>query len=138
MLRVGSDLSNLNTIRDFVESYAVALGMSPADVYGIILAVDEAATNICVHGYKEKTGMIEMEVGDDGQYIVVRIRDNAPTFDPATVPPPNLSGTFEERAIGGMGIYFMRHYTDEMTHRVTSTQGNELILKKSIRGGKQS
>lgn len=136
MLHIISELSNLNTIRDFVESYAVALGMSPDDVYGIVLAVDEAATNICVHGYKEKPGMIDVEVENDGQNILVRIRDNAPFFDPTTVPPPNLTGTLEERAVGGMGIHFMRYYTDEMIHRVTSTQGNELILKKSIRGGK--
>jgi serine/threonine-protein kinase RsbW len=136
MLHIISELSNLSAIRDFVESYAVALGMSPADVYGIVLAVDEAATNICVHGYKEKPGMIDVEVENDGQNILVRIRDNAPFFDPATIPPPNLTGTLEERAVGGMGIHFIRHYTDEMIHRVTSTQGNELILKKSIRGGK--
>ena len=137
MLRVISDLNNLNAIRDFVESYAVALGMASADVYGLVLAVDEAATNICVHGYKEKPGMIEVAVEHDEQNITVRIRDEAPIFDPADIPPPNLTGTLEERALGGMGIHFMRHYTDEMTHRVTSTQGNELILKKSIRGDKQ-
>ena len=137
MLRVTSDLSNLNTIRDFVESYAVTLGMTSADVYGIVLATDEAATNICVHGYKEKPGMIEVSVEHDEQNIIVRILDEAPIFDPTTVPPPNLTGTLEERALGGMGIHFMRHYTDEMIHRVTSTQGNELILKKSIRGGKK-
>jgi len=137
MLRVTSDLSNLNTIRDFVESYAVALGMIPADVYGIVLATDEAATNICVHGYKEQPGMIEVIVEHDDKNIIVRIRDEAPIFDPTTVPPPDLTGTLEERPLGGMGIHFMRHYTDEMIHRVTSTQGNELILKKRIQGGKK-
>jgi serine/threonine-protein kinase RsbW len=137
MLRVISDLNNLNAIRDFVESHAAALGMTSADVYGLVLAVDEAATNICVHGYKEKPGMIEVAVEHDEQNITIRIRDEAPIFDPASIPPPNLAGTLEERALGGMGIHFMRHYTDEMIHRVTSTQGNELILKKSIRGDKQ-
>jgi serine/threonine-protein kinase RsbW len=133
MLRVTSDVNNLNTIRDFVESYAVALEMLPADIYGIVLAVDEAATNICVHGYKDQPGVIEVTLEQDAQNIIVRLRDEAPNFDPTTVPPPNLTGTLEERALGGMGIHFMRNYTDEMLHRAISGHGNELILKKRIR-----
>lgn len=136
MLRVTADLENLNTIRDFVEQYAVALGMPPADVYGVVLAVDEAATNICVHGYKGQPGIIEVSLEHDEQFLIIRIRDEAPQFDPTSLPPPNLSGTIEERALGGMGIHFMRNYADEITHRAISSRGNELILKKQIRGEK--
>lgn len=134
MLRVTSDLNNLNTIREFVESYASGLGMTPAAIYGIVLATDEAATNICVHGYKGKTGTIEVTVEHDDQNIIIRLRDEAPIFDPTKAPPPNLSGSLEERALGGMGIHFMRSYTDEMTHQALLPRGNQLVLKKRIKG----
>lgn len=137
MLRVTSDLDNLNTLRDYVEQYASALGMPPADVYGIVLAVDEAATNICVHGYKEAAGMIEVELEKDERNLIVHLRDRAPLFDPTTVPPSRLSGSLEERLLGGMGLHFMRHYTDELTYQVTAENGNELILKKNFRGEKK-
>ena len=60
-----------------------------------------------------------------------------PATQPTTVPAPNLTGSLEERALGGMGIHFMRSYTDEIIHRAIAQQGNELILKKSIRGEKK-
>jgi len=138
MLRVTSDLNNLNTIREFVESYATGLGMSPTAIYGIVLATDEAATNICVHGYQGGTGIIEVTVEHDDQYIIIRLRDDAPIFDPTQAPPPNLSGSLEERALGGMGIHFMRSYTDAIIHRARGKQGNELVLKKSIQGAKKA
>jgi serine/threonine-protein kinase RsbW len=137
MLRVTSDLNNLNAIRDFVGNYAAALGMDPGDVYGVTLAVDEAATNICVHGYKEAPGMIEVTVEHDTQNLIVRIRDNCPAFDPTTAPAPDLTLPLEERPLGGLGIHFMRHYIDEIIHHVTAEQGNELVLKKRIRGEKK-
>ena len=34
-----------------------------------------------------------------------------------------------------MGIYFIRQAVDEMTHRVTLQQGNELTLVKRVPGG---
>lgn len=108
--------------------------MSPSDVYGVVLAVDEAVTNICVHGYQGQQGIIEVSIELDEQNLIIRIRDDAPPFDPTTVSPPSLNGTVEERALGGMGIHFMRHYTDEIAHRAFSSRGNELILKKRIQG----
>lgn len=100
----------------------------------MVLAVDEAITNICVHGYQGQPGIIALSIQQDEQDLIIRIRDDAPPFDPTTVLPPDLNGTIEERALGGMGIYFMRHYTDEITHRAFSSRGNELILKKRIQG----
>jgi serine/threonine-protein kinase RsbW len=137
MLRITSDLHNLNTIRDFVGNYATALGMGSNDVYGITLAVDEAATNICVHGYKREPGMIEVTVEHDAQNLIVSIRDNAPVFDPTIAPTPDLTIPLEERPLGGLGIHFMRHFVDEIIHHVTAEQGNELVLKKRIRGDKK-
>ena len=136
MLRVTSELNNLNTIRDYVESQALALGMSPDDVYAIILATDEAATNLCIHGYPKEPGPIEVAVEHDAQNFIVKIRDTAPSFDPLNVPPPDLTSPLEERPLGGLGIHFMKHYTDELTYRATHN-GNELVLKKRIRGDKK-
>ncbi len=134
MLRVTSDLNNLNTIRDFVEDYAGQLGMTSQDIYGLILATDEAATNICLHGYPDSLGMIEVLVEHDAQYITIRLRDEAPAFDPTTYPTPDLSAPLEDRALGGMGIHFMRSYTDQISHQALSPRGNQLVLKKRIKG----
>jgi serine/threonine-protein kinase RsbW len=135
-LRISAELKNLYTIRNFVEEQALALDAAPPAVADMLLAVDEAATNIIVHGYRGRPGAIEIQVSRRGHDLVVRLRDQADPFDPNRVPPPDLSRPLEERPVGGLGIYLMAQLVDRIDHRVTPEGGNELILvkKNSIPG----
>jgi anti-sigma regulatory factor (Ser/Thr protein kinase) len=92
--------------------------------------VDEAVTNTIAHGYQGEQGAVEVEVSRAGEDLVIRIRDEAPLFDPTIVPAPDVTLPLEQRLPGGLGIYFIRQIMDEMTHRVTPQGGNELILVK--------
>ena len=57
----------------------------------VLLAVDEAATNVVVHGYQGREGVIEIEVLREGDALVIRLRDEAEPFDPTSLPPPDLA-----------------------------------------------
>jgi hypothetical protein len=46
---------------------------------------------VIVHGYRGQPGTIDFTAELDGDDIVVTIEDRAPTFDPTTVPTPDLS-----------------------------------------------
>jgi len=127
-------LNYLIAIRQFVQEAAAALDADPAAISDLLLAVDEAATNVIVHGYRGRPGEIEIEVGREESALVVRLRDQAAPFDPTTVPLPDLTRPLEERAPGGLGIYLMKQAVDKVTHRVTPQGGNELTLVK--RGGR--
>ncbi len=132
-LRVPAELRNLRIIRRFLEEKATALGANPEALYDVILAVDEAATNIMVHGYCGQPGPIEIQVGREGDSLLVRLRDRATPFDPHDVPPPDLSLPLEERPIGGMGVYMMKQLVDHVIHFVPPQGGNELtLIKKGI------
>ena len=131
-LCLAAELENLATIRDFVRASTAALGVGPQVVYDVVLAVDEAVTNVIVHGYRGRPGTIQVEVTREATDVVVRLRDRAPPFDPTGAPPPDLARPLEERPPGGLGIYLMRQTMDEVTHRLTPQGGNELILKKRL------
>jgi serine/threonine-protein kinase RsbW len=119
-------------IRNFVQKSAAALGVDPAVISDVLLAPDEAATNVIVHGYQGRQGTIEIEVKQEAMDVIVHVRDNAPLFDPTRAPSPELTRPLEERPPGGLGIYLIRQYVDEVIHRRTPQGGNELILKKRI------
>jgi anti-sigma regulatory factor (Ser/Thr protein kinase) len=104
--------------------------MDPDLLPELLLAVDEAATNTIVHGYKGREGLMEIEVGREGNALVVRLRDEAEPFDPTGVPPQDVTLPPEQRLTEGMGIYLMRQGVDDMTHRTTLSRGNELTLVK--------
>jgi serine/threonine-protein kinase RsbW len=129
-LRTKAELDNLTLIRHFVEERATALEADPAVVPDLLLAVNEAATNIVLHGYRGQPGVIEIEIRRKGDSVVICLRDEAPPFDPRLVPPPDLTLPLEERPLGGLGIYLISQLMDDVTHRVMSEGGNELTLLK--------
>jgi serine/threonine-protein kinase RsbW len=131
-LRVAARVEHLAEIRHFVERAAAALGAGQEAIDDLVLAVDEAATNIVVHGYQGQPGLIEVEVRREGQALLVRLRDGAPPFDPTQFPLPDVTLPLEMRPLGGLGVFLMRQSVGDMTYRVTPEGGNELTLIKHI------
>jgi serine/threonine-protein kinase RsbW len=131
-LCIAAELNNLAEIRRFVQETATALGVEPAVIPNVVLAVDEAASNIVIYGYQGQGGIIEIEVSRDGDALVIRLRDEATPFDPTSVPPPDLILPLQQRPVGGLGIHLIRQIMDEMTYRITPQGGNELTLLKRV------
>ncbi len=136
-LRVPARLENLSKIRYFVRERATTLDVDPDIIPDVLLAVDEAATNVVVHGYQGQEGVVEIEVLREEDALVIRLRDEAEPFDPTSVPPPDLTVPLEERALGRIGVYFVRQVMDEVSHRITLQRGNELTLVKRGVGAKK-
>ncbi|HVN53575.1 MAG TPA: ATP-binding protein [Anaerolineaceae bacterium] len=120
----------LQAIREFVQESAVALGADPDAAACMIQAVDEVATNVIIHGYQGKKGEILIALDREGADLVVSIRDHAPAFDPTQVPKPDLTTSLETRALGGLGVYFVKQFCDFVQYHEIPQGGNELILRK--------
>ena len=129
-IRVPADAAQLAVIRAFVEQHARALGVDAAATYDLLLAINEVATNIVVHGYRGRPGEIEIKMRQLGDAIELRLCDQAPLFDPTGVPAPNLNLPLDKRPFGGMGVHVTRQIMDSMRYRATPEGGNELILVK--------
>ena len=132
-LQVAAELSNLAVVRYFIKDMATGLKFDRKVIDDMLQAVEEAVVNTILHGYNRRPGVIQVEVQREGSELVVRLRDQAPHFDPTGFPPPDLTLPLEERRPGGLGIYLMRQFTDTVTYRVTSDGSNELTLVKQQR-----
>jgi glutamate/tyrosine decarboxylase-like PLP-dependent enzyme/anti-sigma regulatory factor (Ser/Thr protein kinase) len=128
--RVAAKLENLAEIRSYVREQAAILDVDQDKTSDMVLAVDEAATNVISHGYQDQEGTIEIHVRREGDALIVHLRDEAVPFDPTAVVPADLTLPPEERIMEGMGVCLMRRRTDEIVHRITLQQGNELTLVK--------
>ena len=135
-LRVTDELTNLKVIRDHAEAAARDADFPEEAIYDLVLAVDEAATNIMMHGYKsapapshgEQPGVIEVDAAFDGAALRVTLRDQAPPFDPTAAPVEAELPPLADRMPGGLGIFLMRKTLDEIHYRRTPDGWNELTL----------
>jgi anti-sigma regulatory factor (Ser/Thr protein kinase) len=131
-ITVEAKFENLAVIRRFIEQN-VELVTDDQDVnYDIVFAVNELATNIIVHGYKNQPGQIEVKMRQDGDSLVIRLIDQAPEYDPTDAATPDLTQPLEKRPLGGLGVYLAGESVDEISHASMPDGGNELILVKKI------
>jgi serine/threonine-protein kinase RsbW len=80
--RILSRTDNLLEVRDFVGEAARSFGFSEEEAANIILAVDEACTNIIKHAYQYATDKeIEVTIRQSKDSFEIRIFDNGKSFD---------------------------------------------------------
>ncbi len=123
-------LDDLRSIRSFVEKELSARRVDPQIRDGLVFGANEVATNSLVHGYADQRGPLEVIVRQHGTAVWIILRDQAPPFDPTGLPDPDLTLPLEKRPMGGLGLYMTRQYVDQIRHRITAHNGNEVILVK--------
>ena len=133
-LKVKSKTENLSEIRDFVSSNAAKAGISSAAIDSIILAVDEACTNIIKHAYKlSPSGEIIIRIDYDENKFTIAIIDYGNSFDPTKVPRPDLQKYYREHRVGGLGMYLMKSLMDDVKYTSIPGKYNQVLLSKNIR-----
>jgi serine/threonine-protein kinase RsbW len=120
---------DLNDMREFLEQAVLVLGGSEDDAGDLVLAVNEAVTNVLLHGYNGRPGPVILCVEVVNDDLRVILTDAAPFFDPTRVPPPDIFLPLEDRPLGGLGVHMMRQLTDELVYRPLA-DGNELAFVK--------
>jgi serine/threonine-protein kinase RsbW len=132
-LIVKSKTENLSSIRDFVSNYAQEAGIDQEIIEKIILAVDEACTNIMKHAYKTfPDGEIIIKVKFDKHKFTIVIRDFGNSFEADKIPDPDLKKYYNEKRIGGLGMYLMRTLMDEVQYFTVPGKYNQVLLSKNI------
>jgi serine/threonine-protein kinase RsbW len=129
-LSVKASLENLQIIRSYVDQVGALLGVSESALGDLRLVVDEAVTNVILHGYGDLDGKVELHMEGQGDAVVIRIRDRAKTFDASHVNAPQLDTALKDRPFGGMGIFLIRKMTDEAEFLPLPGGGNEIRLVK--------
>jgi len=92
----------------------------------ILLAADEALTNIIRHAYQGKPGKIAVSVITADDKIEIVLEDRGIKFDPTQVPSPELP----RHKPGGLGIHFIRTIMDQMIYDDQDPEVNRLRLIK--------
>lgn len=102
-----------------------------ADITRLVLAVDEASSNVIRHAYRDcSPGEIELTVTRARGRLRFRLRDFAPPVDGRCVKPRNL----DECRPGGLGINLIDDIMDRWRLRALKRRcGNVLVMFRRLR-----
>jgi serine/threonine-protein kinase RsbW len=129
-----AELGSLAAFRKFIEaSCAGQPGIDPQFIYDLMLAVDEACSNIITYGYAGlDPGSIMLACQVGGDRVVVTITDFGHPFEPCEPDRPEVSVGQDEFPAEVFSLYLIYQSTDAVDYQA-GEDGNTLTLTKHIR-----
>jgi len=132
---VPNDTEYLATVREEVTKVVEESAFSERDRKLIIVAVDEAVTNIMEHAYdNDLEGELDVELilEYDATRFEVTIRDSGKEFDPRTLHVPDVREHVKKGSKHGLGIFLIRQIMDEVNYNFIQGVRNELQMIKYV------
>ncbi len=148
ILDIPADPPAMFIVRAVVEKISARIGFGTEETDKLVLAVDEACTNVIRHAYKDSSderivitfrvvpgGAVPLAGGGGEQGMgrdcfEIAIRDFGSGADPATFRGRDLN----EIRPGGLGIHFIKSAADRVEYDAQSSGGMLLKLMKFLPG----
>ena len=127
---IDADILEIPRVSLALDKAMRAHGFSEEECLYTQLAVEEAVTNVIVHGYAGNPGQILITCRTTPHLAEVQIRDSAPPFDPLSMAEPDITEEIEERQIGGLGVFLIRRVMDEILYRYEDGDNILVLIKK--------
>lgn len=114
---IPGDTAQLAIVREFVETKARQFGFTESGAYKIVIAVDEACSNLIRHSYKLDTSrLLCIQVENNIDTITIQIFDTGSSFNPLNVPAPDMTEYFKRYMRGGLGVHIIRQLIDRIEY----------------------
>lgn len=118
----------LQLVRGATERIARIMKFSREDARDIVLAVDEACSNIIRHSYKnDPNGKIEFFFELEAEKLIIRIMDEGTQCDMDKMVPRDM----DEIRPGGLGIHIMKSVMDSLEFDCSSPRKNQVTMVKN-------
>lgn len=132
-LHVKSRTENLSQIRGFIQDYASLAGFTQDGIDNMMLAVDEACTNIIKHAYKSfPDGEITIKAKYENKKLIISIIDYGKAFEPEKIPEPDIQEYYKQHRVGGLGMYLMKTLMDDVEYTSVPGKYNQVLLSKNL------
>jgi anti-sigma regulatory factor (Ser/Thr protein kinase) len=118
--RVAATLEEVAPLVEWIGQRAREAGVPEPRAAGLEIAFEEALVNVCTHAYPPpSSGSVRIRADATPAAFAVEIEDEGVPFNPLLAAEANVTAQLEERRIGGLGIHFLKRFTDDAAYRRT-------------------
>lgn len=130
-MRITADMGELARIRTEVAEAIRVGGFPETYTNRILIAVDEAVTNIIEHGYEDPAdGEIEIVCEVEPETFTISIIDQGESFDPRSMTDIDIQRHVAQGKAGGLGIFLIRKIMDVVDYHHETGKHNRLTMVK--------
>ena len=132
VLIIKNEITEISKLVTFIETIGEELGLSPALVMSLNLALEEAVSNSILYAYpKEFNQDISIEAVKENNALIFTITDTGVEFDPTKGGDVDITLTVEDRPVGGLGIFLIKKIMNEVEYKRVDDM-NVFTLKKLL------
>lgn len=124
-------VENIAVATDFLEKCLSETNCPKQVRVQMNIAMDELLGNIVRYAYGEADGqaVIRFELEKHPEAVCVIFIDRGIPYNPLEKKDPDIALPAKERKVGGLGIYIVRQFMDEMEYERNDGQ-NRLLIRK--------
>lgn len=122
---------SLDEIREFVQTALSATELGKKAIAGLLLAIEEAVSNIVRHGYLYGPGRLRLRIRATRRIVTITLHDNGRAYEVNWDEKPDAKQLAETGRRGGLGLMLIRKVTDAVDYKRVGDE-NILTLSKHI------
>ncbi|EPG75900.1 SpoIIE-like protein phosphatase domain protein [Leptospira fainei serovar Hurstbridge str. BUT 6] len=130
-----ANTAQIPVFREFIYDTIKVRNLDEAFRDDILLACDEAGTNIVMHGYKDtllRNPKFDCKIRFTEDSITIVLTDSGTGFDRTRVKDPSIEENLSGKRKGGFGVYLIEKLMDSVDYRIEEGR-NILTLRKNFR-----
>jgi serine/threonine-protein kinase RsbW len=126
---------SLGVLAESLHGYAEAHDWPAGLTLHVDLVLEELVCNTISYGYADgRPGQVTVGIWQEGDTLHIRIDDDGDAFNPFDHAEPDTALDIDSRAIGGLGIHFVRKLMDSYAYQRIG-QLNRISLVKRVETG---
>ena len=131
-LEVPARRESIDEVNMFLEAQLDEVACPPDSAFLLMLAAEEIFVNIASYAYPDGEGELEMEIGvsEDGKEIRMVLKDQGIPFNPLKRTREEAVNNLKKMLPGGLGIYLVQQYADELDYRYENEQNIITFVKR--------
>ena len=115
-----------------IERFCEEVGLDSLVKNQVNLILEELYTNTANYGFKDiPDGQVTITLSVLGDQLEITYQDNGIAFNPLEMDDPDLMLSLDDRAIGGLGVFFVKAMTDQVAYARIG-EFNYLTMQKSL------
>ena len=135
LLQLSNNRSEIRNLSNRFDIFAKDNKLSNKVIHDVQLALDEVVTNIVEYGYDDDDKhFIDIKFILNEQSLKIIVIDDANPYNILDKENPDTSLSFEDKPIGGLGIYLVKHLMTNIDYDYRDGK-NHLLLTKSLTEG---
>lgn len=117
-ISVKNNVSELKKINHILEVFVKSNNLSSQVLFALNLSIEEILTNIITYGFEDSSEhFILLRLEKEDGLVNIKIEDDGKPFNPLDYDEPDLDKPLEDREMGGLGIFLVKSYMDDVQYQ---------------------